>query len=318
MKTKIILGIDTSCYTTSIAAINLNGEIIYQNKIMLNVKKGQRGLRQSDGIYQHMNNIGAIFENFPKEFELLGICASTRPRSQENSYMPVFNFGYNWAKSISDMKKTPLYTTSHQDGHIEAARYDTKIESSRFIVVHMSGGTTEILLVQDGGIKIIGGTKDISAGQLIDRIGVKFGDSFPAGKYVDERALGCSDIKPLKFKTSVQGSWMNISGIESQSYRLIDENSHDPESICLAAMESLSISISKALVHSSKEHGFCDVLFTGGVSSSGYLKKSIKSRLQKENIATYWPKSEFAKDNAAGCAIIGFEKYKNEGGRCEA
>ena len=59
----IILGIDTSCYTTSIAAILLDKEIIFNEKIILKVKKDCKGLRQSEAVFQHISNFGEISEN---------------------------------------------------------------------------------------------------------------------------------------------------------------------------------------------------------------------------------------------------------------
>ena len=63
----IVIGIDTSCYTTSIAAISLNKEIIFNEKIMLNVDTNSKGLRQSEAVFKHVSNIGQISQNIAEK-----------------------------------------------------------------------------------------------------------------------------------------------------------------------------------------------------------------------------------------------------------
>ena len=102
----IILGLDTSCYTTSIAAITLDKEVILNEKIILKVKKDCKGLRQSEAVFQHVNNMGEISQIISeklKDYNVVGICASSKPRPVDNSYMPVFSVGYNFGKLLSSI-----------------------------------------------------------------------------------------------------------------------------------------------------------------------------------------------------------------------
>ena len=52
------LGFDTSNYTTSVALFD--GENVFQSKKLLKVKSGERGLRQSDAVFQHTVNMPKI------------------------------------------------------------------------------------------------------------------------------------------------------------------------------------------------------------------------------------------------------------------
>ena len=120
----IIIGIDTSCYTTSIAAISLGKKVILNKKIMLEVKKDSNGLRQSEAVFQHIKNLGEIdkqIKDIIKDYNIKGICVSTKPRPIKDSYMPVFTVGHNFAKLLSTMLKCDLYETTHQENHIEAS-----------------------------------------------------------------------------------------------------------------------------------------------------------------------------------------------------
>ncbi|WP_099188124.1 tRNA (adenosine(37)-N6)-threonylcarbamoyltransferase complex transferase subunit TsaD [Tepidibacter mesophilus] len=313
---KIILGIDTSCYTTSIAAINLDKEIIIDEKKMLKVKSGNKGLRQSDAFFQHVNNLGDMFEglkNIIKDYDIVGVCVSSKPRPVENSYMPVFSCGYKFAKTIASILNAKLYQTSHQECHIEAAFYDTDIDKDTFLCIHMSGGTTEILLVNRKlsgyNIEIVGGTKDISAGQLIDRVGVRLGYEFPCGNYLDNNALKYNtDVHNLKI--SSKEGYINFSGVENQIFSIIDE--YSKEYISKISLNSILDSIYKSIVYLSEEYNIKDVLFVGGVSSSEYISCNMINKLNNHKINSFFTKSSFAKDNAIGSGIIGVNRFLSE------
>ena len=317
---RIIIGIDTSCYTTSIAAITLNREIVFNEKIMLNVKNGERGLRQSEAVFQHIKNFGEISDNLKKHIHKKGykvemICASARPRDVEDSYMPVFEVGKNFAKTMAALFDCEMFETTHQENHIAASLYGCKKEDlDRFISVHMSGGTMEILLTEkdNKGYKteIVGGTKDISFGQLIDRVGVRMGHDFPAGKYIDEKALLCKEEVKNGLKTSVKDGYMNISGLENQVYNLMEEK--DNYYVSKAVMNAAIKSLEKALSFICKKYDLNNVVFVGGVASSKYISGKLSNKLKKNNINSFFTDSSYSSDNACGCAIIGLDNYSGE------
>lgn len=317
---RIIIGIDTSCYTTSIAAITLNRQIVFNEKIMLKVKNGERGLRQSEAVFQHIKNFGEISDRLKKHIHKKGyivemVCASAKPRDVEDSYMPVFEVGHNFAKTMAAIFDCDMVSTTHQENHIAASLYGCKKEElSRFISVHMSGGTMEILLTDKVGngykTEIVGGTKDISFGQLIDRIGVKMGYDFPAGKYVDENTLLCKEDIKNGLKTSVKDGYMNISGLENQVYKLMDEK--DKYYVSKAVMNATIKSLEKSLVFVCKKYNIKDVVFVGGVASSKYISDKLSNKLEKNNINSFFTDSAYSSDNACGCAIIGLDNYSGE------
>jgi N6-L-threonylcarbamoyladenine synthase len=310
----IILGIDTSCYTTSIAAISLNKNIILNEKTLLKVKENTKGIRQSEGVFQHINNLGDNFEKIKdilSNYNISAVCVSTKPRPVKDSYMPVFLAGYNYAKTISSVLNIPLYETTHQENHIEASLYNTYVPKKEFISIHMSGGTTEILKVNKHNYKynidIIGGSKDLSFGQLIDRIGVNLGYNFPCGKYVDESAINCIETIGEGLKTSVKDGYMNISGLENQIYKVM--NNFDEHYICKLTLDSIVRIMYKSLIYLCDKYSMYDVVFAGGVSASKYIKNNLTYKLRKHNINCYFTEPDYATDNALGCSLIGLQMY---------
>ncbi len=180
----------------------------------------------------------------------------------------------------------------------------------------MSGGTTEILLLNrnknsiEYNIRIVGGTKDISFGQLIDRIGVKLGYRFPAGKYIDKNAISCERKILNGLKTSVKDGYMNLSGLENQINKIID--SEDCKYISKLLLDAVVRNMYKSLIYISKLYNINEVVFCGGVAASEYVRTNLSIKLRRKKIYSHFTKSEYSTDNACGCAIIGVDKYEIE------
>ena len=189
MTTQWVLGLDTSNYTTSAAVFN--GATGSNAGKLLEVPEGALGLRQSDALFQHVKRLPDMICKLA-EAELLhnvaAVGASTRPRAVEGSYMPCFLAGESLGRCAANLLGVPFYPCSHQQGHLAAAAWSAgrmDLLDRPFLAWHLSGGTTELLYVQPDGCNVkaecIGGTQDISAGQLIDRTGKLLRIAFPAG-----------------------------------------------------------------------------------------------------------------------------------------
>ena len=222
---RLVLGLDTSNYTTSVAVTDAEtGEILADERILLTVKPGGKGLRQSDALFQHWNNLPVLLERVLPQFsaELTAIAASDKPRAQEGSYMPVFTAGVNAARMLAAQNGAKLMFCSHQEGHIRAAAHGSGIDPDAgepLLCAHLSGGTLELVLRQaDRSTEIAGGTKDISYGQLLDRMGVDLGFTFPAGKSIDDLACGYAPegLRNPFSRVFTQKTYLNLSGLETQ------------------------------------------------------------------------------------------------------
>lgn len=291
----MFLGIDTSCYTTSVAIVSDDGEIVADKRQLLSVAEGKRGLRQSEGVFQHMKNLPVLIEEI-KDFlpEVKAVAVSAKPRNKEDSYMPVFLAGTSFARAVAASLDVPLIFTDHQSGHIMAASKSAGfVPEKEFIAIHISGGTTELLNVNGENAEIIGKTLDIPAGQLVDRIGVMCGLGFPCGKEMDEKKLETM----MKLPVSVTKSDINFSGAEIQAERLFKSGLPAGE-IFTAVFRCIASSLEKAVKNARDYH----ILPVGGVSSNTVIREHL--------IKTFGEKVHFAHpkhmtDNAVGVAYIG-------------
>lgn len=303
------IGFDTSNYTTSVAIFQ-NGDIT-QQKQLLSVKQGEKGLRQSDAVFQHTVNLPKLVDKLVFK-DIQAVAVSTRPRSVEGSYMPCFLVGENVATAVAKTNNVPLYKTSHQVGHILAALYScNKLDliNQDFIAFHLSGGTTEALLVTPDeenvlNTKLIAQSSDLKAGQAIDRVGVMLGMQFPCGKQLDE--LSKTSTKQYNIKPSVKGADCSLSGVENKAKQMLD-NGENSEDIAKFVLSYISKSVESMLEKIINSYGDLPVVFSGGVSSNSMLKENITSKYN-----AYFAKPEFSCDNASGVAIYAHIKQSRK------
>lgn len=307
---KLSLGIDTSNYKTSVAVVDNEGNILFNSQKFLNVKEGERGLRQSDALFQHIqklpDEIRYVLSDSDIRDNIGCVSVSTKPRPIEGSYMPVFTAGIGAAKMISTSLNVPMYEYSHQEGHIEAVKFysDLKHINKPFVCFHFSGGTTEAILVDksQNRFEIVGGSKDIAYGQVVDRIGVALGMSFPSGEEMDRIACTTKANSTLFTIIKVKDCFVNLSGIETQGQRLI--NDCTKEELISGLFKTLAKSISDMTLQIADKYSVHDFIFAGGVSSSQFIREYLNNSLPN-NINTVFGDPKLSQDNAIGTALLG-------------
>ena len=351
MQNKNYLGIDTSNYKTSVAIVDETGALIFEKSKLLAVDKGDKGLRQSLAFFKHSNILPDFFkEAFEKvdPASIKGIAYSSRPRRVEGSYMPVFLAGENIAKSLSYALGVPIMQFSHQEGHIKSALSSSDYpDIYKFLCFHLSGGTSEFLLCEkicDGyKTEIVGGSLDISIGQLLDRVGVKAGFQFPAGSYLDELAFkklcsedgkaeitadknceqnGCDtefDTKKFRSKIKLNDGYFNLSGIETAYLRRLDKG--DPiDEIAGELFLEIEALLLKSSAELSDKYDIKDVLWVGGVASSNTIRERIKETETTEEFGgnnglkvphIIFGDKDLSGDNAVGIARLGLDFFEN-------
>lgn len=304
------LGFDTSCYTTSVALAR-DGKIIASRRRLLTVEQGERGLMQSEGVFQHETRLPELVEQLIKETGVMkidAVGASVRPRPVDGSYMPVFTVGEGYGRSIAAVLGVPFIATSHQEGHIRAALTDTGLAvGEEMLAVHLSGGTTEALHVRKGEITLIGGSNDLHAGQFIDRVGVRLGLGFPAGPALEQMAM--RGEARARLPIWVRGCECSFSGSESAAQRLIDAGELSADDMAAEVFSCIARSLAKLLANASEKTGVRKVLLAGGVASSEHLRRLLPERLKKMNVRLklHWGRPELSGDNACGVALIASE-----------
>ena len=302
----VYLGIDTSNYTTSAAVYDRSSGRVEQVKRLLEVRSGERGLRQSEALFQHTRALPELVEEVcrkaPPPYAAVGV--SARPRDAEGSYMPCFLAGVSAARAAAAAAGISCLFFSHQCGHIAAALYSAgrlDLIGREFIAFHVSGGTTEVLLVGYDAdrilsCRIIGGTLDLNAGQVIDRVGVMMGLDFPCGPALEKLAL-CSE-RTYKLRPSVRGGDCSLSGVENQCRALL-ERGEAREDVARFCLESVCAALDHMAGADLTEYGPHDIVFSGGVMSNRIIRTALTARY-----SAFFAEPAFSCDNAVGIAVL--------------
>ena len=309
-----VIGFDTSNYTTSVSYFDgTDGQNV---SALLPVKEGALGLRQSDAVFSHIKSLpelsGRLFSHIEAS-DIVAVGVSTRPRAVEGSYMPCFTVGFSHAKMLSDVLGAPLYTFSHQQGHVAACLWSAgrlDLMDQPHIAWHLSGGTTELLLVEPDGYNVrctrIGGTTDISAGQLIDRAGQMLNLSFPAGKHLDILSEEAEDDSLFSVKCNELE--FSLSGVQNkiQSYYA---SSNSPVETAAYTLRCMTEAVRKATKNAKKIYPDLPVVFSGGVASNRMLRKKMAC------FDPIFALPQYSTDNAMGVAILAYRAMEKDHGR---
>ena len=299
----MVIGFDTSNYTTSIACFD--GVDGVNCSKLLPVKQGELGLRQSDAVFQHIKSLpelsGRLFSHVDAK-AVTAVGVSTRPRAVEGSYMPCFMVGYTHAKTLADALRVPLVEVSHQQGHVAASLWSAgrmDLMDKPHLAWHLSGGTTELLLVEPQGKNVrctkIGGTTDISAGQLIDRTGQLLDLPFPSGKHLDALSNRAQGREVFKVKCS--GLAFSLSGVQNKVQQFHQKNGVSAETAAYA-LRCVASAVFQASKNALAAYPGLEIVFSGGVASNSMLREVLKP------LDPVFAQPQFSTDNAMGVAIL--------------
>lgn len=298
-----VIGFDTSNYTTSIAVFDgSDGKNLSK---LLPVREGELGLRQSDAVFQHIKSLPELSDRLFLHADMQNIAAvgvSTRPRAVEGSYMPCFMVGYSHAKLLANTLHVPLVECSHQQGHVAASLWSAgrlDLLEQPHLAWHLSGGTTELLLVEPSGKNVqcnrIGGTTDISAGQLIDRTGQLLRLPFPAGKHLD--ALSVQAKNTDVFSLKCPNLEFSFSGLQNKVQSYFTNCNNEAETAAFALRCVCNV-ILRATQNAQKIYSGLPVVFSGGVASNSMLRTLLAP------LDPVFAQPQYSTDNAMGVAVL--------------
>ena len=315
---RAVLGLDTSNYRTSAALLSEEGKILLNYRELLPVAPGERGLRQNEAVFAHLRQLAAaedLLRQAAHGFSISAVAASTAPRDGTESYMPVFMAGASFGRLTAAALGVPFIGTTHQRGHLEAARAGTALENAvDYLALHLSGGTTDLLEVHTETVTQIGGSLDLHAGQLVDRAGVAMGLSFPAGPELEELAERGRSEGRLGCSMEQGGLYCHISGAESQVQRWIRDGRVSREDIAREIYDLLARTVLRMLAAGAGKTGLGKALVTGGVASSALFRQLLTARAKDRRDAPriIFGQPEMSGDNAVGVARIALRAIRGQ------
>ncbi len=301
-----------------------NGQVLADERRILPVAEGERGLRQSDALFFHVRHLPLLMDRLMGrvrsecgDVRVVAIGVSTHPRPLARSYMPVFTAGVSYAESLGRVLGVPVLRTSHQEGHIAAATgHWRESREQPFLAVHLSGGTSDVVVAEESHwgyrVETVGEGADLHAGQFIDRVGVALGCPFPAGPALERLASTHRAGDPVvQIPSRVLGSSMSFSGPCTAALRAI-ANGAPPAAVAASVQTAVANSVAKAILHASQDRPSLDVcVVAGGVAENVFIRARIQERVRREQqrLRIEYAPARLSSDNAFGVARLAWRHW---------
>ena len=229
--------------------------------------------------------------------------------------MPCFLAGISACHAFAAANGVPVFEFSHQDGHVAAALYSSgardKLSGREHFALHISGGTTELLLSSPSdenafSLRLIGETADLNAGQVIDRVGVMLGLNFPCGAELERLATEYDGrIEKMRVSVKEDGELIvcNLSGVENMAKKLY-ETTGDKNAVAAFVFDHIARTLDTICQNAVEKYGEMPFVFSGGVMSNKLMRKMLSEKYE-----AYFAEGSFSADNAAGIALLCRDRF---------
>lgn len=315
-----ILAIESSCDETS-AAIAVNGKILNNIIATQSVHENYGGVVPELASRAHQQNIVPVVDQAIKNAAISKEELSAIAFTRGPGLMGALLVGTSFAKSMALALKIPLIEVNHMQAHILAHFIDEPKPKFPFLCLTVSGGHTQIVLVEDYlKMEVVGETQDDAVGEAFDKSAKMLGLGYPGGPMIDKHA---QKGDPLKFKfpeTEMPGLSYSFSGIKTGILYFLRDKIKDNENFIKENMNDLCASIQRTLVQmlmqklkrASREYKVNQIAIAGGVSANSGLRDTLKELAEKERWEVYIPAFEYCTDNAGMIAMAAHYKYLQE------
>lgn len=312
----VILAIETSCDETA-AAVVKNGREVLTNIVysQIDIHKVYGGVVPELASRNHIPKLPEVVDQaVPEGFEKIDAIAVTAGPGLLGALLT----GVSYAKALAFALKKPLIAVNHIEGHISANYISYLNLEPPFICLVVSGGHTQIVLVQDYcSYELFGQTRDDAAGEAVDKVARVLGLSYPGGPNLERLAEG-GNKKAYKMPRCFRGENhldFSFSGPKTAVINLLHgmEQRKEPFShsdIAASFQNSVVGMLTENTFEAARRAGILKIALAGGVSANGELRSEFIRRGEKENIEIFLPEPRFCTDNAAMVASAAYYRYR--------
>lgn len=314
-----ILAIESSCDETS-AAIIKNGKVLNNMIATQSVHKKYGGVVPELASRAHQQNIVPIVEQALKEAGIGKNELSAVAFTQGPGLLGALLVGASYAKGLALGLDIPLIGVNHMQAHILAHFIDDPRPGFPFLCLTVSGGHTQIVLVEDYlKMTVLGETQDDAVGEAFDKSAKLLDLPYPGGPLIDKYAQGGDPMAYTFPDSDMPGLNFSFSGIKTAFLYFLRENkAKNPDfvvgnmaDICASLQYNLVQMLLKRLEKAVRQTGIKRVAIAGGVSANSELRTQLKNMAAERGYQTFIPAFQYCTDNAGMIAITAHYKYLN-------
>lgn len=328
-----ILGIESSCDETAAAVVE-DGRVISSNVIASQVDLHAQygGVFPEVASRAHAEAISVVVAQAMEEaqigYDKLDAIAVTRGPGLVGSLL----VGINYAKGLALTTGKPLLGINHLEGHVYSLWITQPITPIVFpvLVLIVSGGHTELLLMKDHGIyQRLGGTLDDAAGEAFDKVGRLLELPFPGGPHIERVArmgnatafdfprakrdssfdfsfsgLKTAVMREVTVPPSAAARKSRVRGEDKRSQLRSDVSVND---VAASFQEAVTEILVEKTARAAREHGATEILLAGGVSANSLLRQKMR---KESDLPVRYPPLNLCTDNGAMIAAAGYYRYQ--------
>ena len=326
-----ILGIESSCDETSAA-------VVRDGKLLSNVTATQLFHSKYGGVVPelasraHQRRIipvveEALLKSGVSRRELDGVSAVYGP-----GLVGAILVGLSFGKSLALGLGVPFVGVDHMEAHIFSNLIDDPKPSFPFINLTVSGGHTQLVLVEGPfDYTLLGETKDDAAGEAFDKVAKMLGVGYPGGPLIDQyaskgNAAFVSFPRPYLEEGSLEFSFSGLKTsvlyhLRKIGYKSVatSENAAGNQllsDLCASFQAAVVDVLIEKAIRAAQAHKVRQIAVAGGVSANSELRRRLKEVAAGRKIQVFIPKLEFCTDNGAMVAMVGYVKLA--GGRASS
>jgi len=310
----ITLGIETSCDETSVG-------IIKENQVLANIVSSQIAHTKFGGVVPELaarNHVKVVLPLTRLGLEVAGLeltdidlISATRGPGLLGSLLS----GLAFAKSLSIGLNKPFIGVNHLEGHIYGLFFSKKHPVYPYLVLLVSGGHTEIILVEkEFKYKTLGKTLDDACGEAFDKVAKMLELPYPGGPYIEKLAKNGNPEKITFPVPKPKGFNFSYAGLKTAVlYYIRDNKKYKKEDVASAFQESALehlVQVARRAIEYTKVKNLGIV---GGVSVNKRLAQKFRKIAKELKFKFFIPDSQFCTDNGAMIALAGYKRFKKFG-----
>lgn len=314
----LILGIESSCDETALA-VSRDGREILSNCVLsqIDMHKIYGGVVPEIASRKHIEAIVPLAEQALEHADITRRDLDAIAVTYAPGLIGALLVGVNFAKAAALALDIPIVPVHHIRGHI-AANYIAFPElEPPFVCLSVSGGNTLILDVRDyTDTRIMGSSRDDSAGECFDKVARVLGMPYPGGKALDDRSMGGNAKAYSLPRAKVDGAPldMSFSGLKTAALNIIHNAQQKNEELdlpglCASFVSAVQDTLVPRTMEALASTGYHKLAIAGGVAANSHIRRAFTQECAKQGDQLYMPPLNLCGDNGAMIACQGYYEF---------
>ena len=308
------LGIETSCDETAASVVNGRATVLSSIVSSQMVHADYGGVVPELAARAHMKAIVPVVEAALLESGIAWSDLSLVAVTHTPGLMGALLVGLPFAKALSYSLGRPFIGVNHIEGHIFALRLEHPEMEPPFLAAVLSGGHTELLVVEDWcRYRLLGSTVDDACGEAFDKVAKLLGLPYPGGAEVEK--LSREGRESVEFPVPDPGGFdFSFSGLKTAVlYHRRDHPDASRADVAASFQRAAVAAVTNRIEQGVRKTGFRVVGVSGGVAANGYLRERLAELARRHEFKVLIPRPAFCTDNAAMIAAAGIERFARFG-----